>query len=304
MDQKFTEVDQVAEDLKVKSEVMHEDYDILKQFSKKLEDKITESSKELKEDIRKKVEASQKILRKEQAKTVEGLEAKIEETNKNIDLKYENLTTEYKKAIEIASVTQENNTKELSLELSQQISDYRKFYECDMEAFQKNFNENRLEMIESDKKITFDLKKLRSEFDKWVATVMEPAHVSEARIFTVEARVKEEEAARLDQLHFIKDVMRKLFFSLEQAQISTLLPGIRPASRAENEPNVNLFMKRLGFLKKLVQYSVDQQKTRGNFIRKSSPYTVKDHFARTSIEDTIDAPFITDKTGRFKENVD
>lgn len=298
VEQKFTDSDQVQEDLKVKAEVMHEDYDILKQFTKRLEDRIGEVVKELKDDIRKKVENSQKVLRKELAKSTETVELKILESDKVIETRFETLTVEYIKAIESASSIQESHTNELSQELSQQISDYRKFYECDMDSFQKSYHENRLEMIEADKKVSQDLKKLRMEFDKWIATVMEPAHISEARIFTVEARVKEEEAARLDQLHFIKDVMRKLLFSLEQAQIPALLPGIRPASRMDNDPAVPLFMKRLGFLKKLVQYSVDQQKTRGNFIRKNSPFG-KEHFAKSSIED-IDGPFITEKN-RFRD---
>ena len=304
VEQKFTDSDQVQEDLKVKGEVLREDYDILKLFSKRLEDRLGETSKELKDDIRKKVESSQKIAKKELAKSVEAIETKIAEGSKVVETRFEVVTVEYTKAIEVASAAQETHTRELAQELSQQISDYRKFYECDMETFQKAYNENRVELAESDKKLGVELKKLRTEFDKWVATVMEPAHISEARIFTVEARVKEEEAARLDQLHFIKDVMRKMLFSLEQAQIPSLLPGVRPASRAENDPAVVLFMKRLGFLKKLVQYSVDQQKTRGNFIRRSSPFAGKDHFAKGSVEDSIDAPFITDKSGRFKDNME
>lgn len=298
VENKFTEIDQSQEDLKVKSEVIREDYDILKQFAKKLEDRIGEIVKELKDDIRKKVDSSQKSIRKDLTKSIEGVDVKIEETNKAIEDKYIITTEEYKNAIQVAALVQENITKDLSHELSQQIFDYRKFYESDMEAFQKLYNENRLELIETDKKIIAEAKKLRNEFDKWVSTVMEPAHISEARIFTVEARVKEEEAARLDQLHFVKDVMRKLFFSLEQAQITTLLPGARPVSRSENDPNVNLFMKRLGFLKKLVQYSVDQQKSRGNFVRKSSPFANKDQVAK--VEDS-DAPFLTEKT-RFRES--
>jgi hypothetical protein len=293
VEQKFTEFDQNQEDLKLKNEVAHEEYDILKQTTKRLEDRIGEVVKELKEDSRKKVESSQKNLRKEFNKSVEEIQVKIEETNHFIEQKYRVLVEEYTKAIAESAQVQEHSTKELGNELSQQISDYRKFYECDMESFQKVYNENRVELIETDKKTIIDLKKLRVDFDKWVATVMEPAHISEARIFTVEARVKEEEAARLDQLHFIKDVMRKLLFSLEQAQINNLMPGMRPISRNENDPSISMYLKRLGFLKKLVQYSVDQQKTRGNYIRKSSPFTFKDHQNR-SMEETTE-PFITEK---------
>ena len=299
VEQKFTEFEQNQEDLKLKNEVSHEEYDILKQFTKRLEDKIGEVSKELKEDSRKKVESTSKNLRKDFTKSIEEIQVKIEETNSFIEEKYKVMVEEYSKAIVESASIQENNTKELGLELAQQISDYRKFYECDMESFQKVYNENRVELVETDKKTINDLRKLRVDFDKWVATVMEPAHISEARIFTVEARVKEEEAARLDQLHFVKDVIRKLLFSLEQAQINNMMPGIRPVSRNENDPSLAMYLKRLGFLKKLVQYSVDQQKTRGNFVRKNSPFTVKEHFNR-SMEETTE-PFITEKN-RFKED--
>lgn len=299
VESKFTEFEQNQEDLKLKNEVAHEEYEILRQTTKKIEDRIVEVIKDLKEDIRKKVEASQKNLRKDFTKTFEETSVKIEETNNSIDQKYLQVVQEYKEAIQQSALVQEKYTKELGIDLSQQIDDYRKFYECDMDAFQKVYNENRVELLEADKKVVTDLKRLRIEFDKWVSTVMEPAHISEARIFTVEARVKEEEAARLDQLHFVKDVLRKLLFSLEQAQITTIMPGMRPASRNDNDQNIGMFLKRLGFLKKLVQYSVDQQKTRGHFVRKSSPFTVKEQLNRTS----VDEPFITDKFRARDETV-
>lgn len=299
VESKFTEFEQNQEDLKLKNEVAHEEYEILRQTTKKIEDRIVDVVKDLKEDTRKKVESAQKNLRKDFTKTFEETQVKIEETNSIIEKKYLEIVQEYKEAIQESAKCQENNTKELGIELSQQITDYRKFYECDMDSFQKVYNENRVELLEADKKVVIDLKKLRNEFDKWVSTVMEPAHISEARIFTVEARVKEEEAARLDQLHFLKDVLRKLLFSLEQAQITTILPGMRPASRSDNDQNLSMFLKRLGFLKKLVQYSVDQQKTRGHFVRKSSPFSIKEQLNRTS----IDEPFITEKTRLKDETV-
>jgi hypothetical protein len=64
---------------------------------------------------------------------------------------------------------------------------------------------------------------------------------SDARIFSLESRVKEEEFSRLSNTHYLKDILKKLLYSLEQFSLHklsipspppepsfTLLPSIKP----------------------------------------------------------------------------
>ena len=74
--------------------------------------------------------------------------------------------------------------------------DYRKIQESDLDAFSSEFSDFKSNMLDFSKKFQIEYKKLKMDFDRWVSTVMEPAHISEARIFSIEAKMKEEESAR------------------------------------------------------------------------------------------------------------
>mmetsp|Transcript_4017 Transcript_4017/g.3824 ORF Transcript_4017/g.3824 Transcript_4017/m.3824 type:complete len:156 (+) Transcript_4017:1150-1617(+) len=138
---------------------------------------------------------------------------------------------------------------------------------------------------------------MRTDFDRWVANVMEPAHVSEARIFAIEARVKEEEMARLENLHFVNDIIKKLIFSFEQAQMNVLAPALRPPSRNDSDANVSLLMKRLAFLKKVIQFNGEPSSQSNTSSSKPNlpsrkPGTGKERLSFSAMDDTS---FITDK---------
>ena len=51
---------------------------------------------------------------------------------------------------------------------------------------------------------------------------MKPAQSTEARLFAVEAQVYETENERVAEFHYMKDIMKKLVFAIEQQLSKTI----------------------------------------------------------------------------------
>lgn len=58
-------------------------------------------------------------------------------------------------------------------------------------------------------------------FDEFMNNVVKPQQLGEARLFAVETRLKEEEDLRILELSHIKDIMKKLIFAIEQANLTS-----------------------------------------------------------------------------------
>lgn len=255
VEEKFKEYQSAQDELKIKNQELLEDYDVIKQFNKKVEDKISENTKELKAHTKKKLETLAKNLRKENVKIAEIFDEKLGTVVVRIDSIRDEIGTQFLTKIEEVNDKQTANFKEAIEEVEQQIADYKKIQESDLERFMQEFAEDKAENHDHHKRVQLEMKKMRTDFDRWVANVMEPAHVAEARIFAIEARVKEEEVARMENLHFVNDIIKKLIFSFEQAQANVLAPALRPPSRNDSDANLTLLMKRLAFLKKIIQFN-------------------------------------------------
>jgi hypothetical protein len=57
---------------------------------------------------------------------------------------------------------------------------------------------------------------LEDKYSEWTRIVIEPQSMNDARLFSVETRVAEEEEIRVFEHEFIRDLMKKLVYSLEQ----------------------------------------------------------------------------------------
>jgi len=246
-----------------------------------LREKFTENSKDFKESLKKKTENLQKLLKKEDSKLRTQIEDLAKELNQKLTDNKNQLQSDFQERIQDLLTKQKESLKKQKDDISQQIYEYNKIHESDLESFQKTYNEDKTKTHETITEINQNHKKLKKQVDKWISTVIEPAHISEARIFAVEARVKEEESSRLHALHFLKDTIKKLIFSLEQAQSS--LPPVRPKSRADNSENYKLFMKRLDFLKKVVDYSEGKKHSAPSMSRtaQSQKYRISRSLAET-----------------------
>ena len=52
--------------------------------------------------------------------------------------------------------------------------------------------------------------------------MIEPQSMNDARLFSVESRIGEEEEMRIKEFDFLRDLMKKLVYSLEQISITNL----------------------------------------------------------------------------------
>jgi hypothetical protein len=49
--------------------------------------------------------------------------------------------------------------------------------------------------------------------------LIEPASLNDARLFSIESRVHEEEEIRMKEYEFLRDLMKKLIYSFEQSNM-------------------------------------------------------------------------------------
>jgi len=63
---------------------------------------------------------------------------------------------------------------------------------------------------------------LENKYLDWSKVLIEPATLNDARVFSLETRMKAEEEVRIKEYDFIKELMRKLIYSLEQLSLQHL----------------------------------------------------------------------------------
>ena len=63
---------------------------------------------------------------------------------------------------------------------------------------------------------------LENKYKDWSKVLIEPATMNDARVFALESRMENEEELRCNEFDFMKDLMRKLVYSLEQLSIQHL----------------------------------------------------------------------------------
>lgn len=256
LEREFVHMKSTQQEILDKNEELLESYDTIRQFTKRAEERLKEQTKEIGEDLNAKL--TFKI--KEMFENIEDMKKLIMFNKDELYSTLEEAENAMKK------FTEEGAQKSLDLcrdilaeskeELFIQIRDYRRIYESDLENFEKSFNQQKCDLYEHIKTQSKEFESIRAEFHKIKELNIEPSSITEARVFTVEARIKEEEKQRLETTHFLKDVLRKLLFTVEQAQVNNM--ASLKSSKFDQEQGVILFMKRLGFLKKLVEYGEEK----------------------------------------------
>lgn len=63
---------------------------------------------------------------------------------------------------------------------------------------------------------------IENKFKDWSKVLIEPATMNDARVFALESRMEQEEEARMKEFDFMKDIVRKLVYSLEQLSMQHL----------------------------------------------------------------------------------
>lgn len=60
------------------------------------------------------------------------------------------------------------------------------------------------------------------KYQDWSKVLIEPASLNDARLFSLESRMHEEEEIRIKEYEFLRDLMKKLLYSLEQSNIGSM----------------------------------------------------------------------------------
>lgn len=63
-------------------------------------------------------------------------------------------------------------------------------------------------------------KVVMDKYQDWSKILIEPSSLNDARLYSLEARIHQEEEMRLKDLDFVKDCMKKLLYSMEQHSIN------------------------------------------------------------------------------------
>jgi hypothetical protein len=87
------------------------------------------------------------------------------------------------------------------LKVKQVISTYFEKYDVDLEDLKIN------------------IKTLNQKYSDWTKALIEPSSLNEARLFSLETRVHEEEEIRIKEYDYLRELFKKLVFSLEQTNL-------------------------------------------------------------------------------------
>lgn len=60
---------------------------------------------------------------------------------------------------------------------------------------------------------------LENKYRDWSKVLIEPATMNDARVFALESRLENGEEVRIKEFEFLKDLMRKLVYSIEQQSL-------------------------------------------------------------------------------------
>ena len=74
---------------------------------------------------------------------------------------------------------------------------------------------------------------LENKYKDWSKVLIEPATMNDARVFALESRMEAEEETRIREHDFMKDIVRKLVYSLEQLSLQHMDQKIEDAHKKE-----------------------------------------------------------------------
>lgn len=59
------------------------------------------------------------------------------------------------------------------------------------------------------------------KYQDWSKVLIEPATMNDARLFSLESRMHEEEEIRIKEYEFVRDLLKKLIYSLEKTNVTS-----------------------------------------------------------------------------------
>ena len=226
----------------------------------------------------------------------EDLQEQVTETNKFFGDTTNQLQVDIDDVRRLATEAMKAQEKELVDRFSGQFNEVNEYMTTNVEQIKKDANETQQKFLQSVKNIKnvcsnyfgryeADLEELKlrtnvlqNKYNDWSRVLIEPATVNDARLFSVESRITEEEEMRIKEYEYLRDMFKKLLYSLEQVNMQAidskgivkqetqvdperrsalpnlLVPGQREDAKAKSVTDFNktiefMMMKRLHFLR-------------------------------------------------------
>lgn len=146
--------------------------------------------------------------------------------------------------------------KELTDLMTKQVQGIRGFVDENIEdmveerkatlaKYEKQFNQIKLVCCKYFEKYDIELEtvqiKAQSVMDKyqdWSKVLIEPASMNDARLFSLESRMHEEEEIRIKEYEFVRDLMKKLIYSLEKTNVTSIDGVLGANSLDQNKSDI------------------------------------------------------------------
>ena len=148
----------------------------------------------------------------------EGMKRQGSEFTASISEKEKTLSDTIQRGIEgvqkfVYAVTEELHQKRIEVN-----SKYAKKFTKIKDVIAKYFEKYDLDLEEC----KINMKVLNQKYADWSKILIEPTSFNEARLYAVETRLHEEEEIRLKEQEFVRELLKKLIFSLEQTNLQNL----------------------------------------------------------------------------------
>jgi len=114
-------------------------------------------------------------------------------------------------------------------------SKYTRKFSKVKDVIAKYFDKYDIDMEE----LKINMKILNQKYADWSKILIEPTSLNEARVYALETRLHEEEDIRIKEQEYMRDILRKLVFSLEQTSLQNIeIQGItkKPAPDVSLSP--------------------------------------------------------------------
>lgn len=154
----------------------------IEQFAISQIEGLTSSVDDFKEWTRDAINKKEAIMMKHVESVNQSLIKLVEETAADMNQKRIEIQIKYEKKF--------NKIKDV-------ITKYFERYDADLEELKIN------------------MKMLNQKYADWSKILIEPSSLNEARLYALETRLHEEEDIRIKEYEYVRDLMKKLIFSLE-----------------------------------------------------------------------------------------
>ncbi len=127
---------------------------------------------------------------------------------------------------ELTDLMEKNMTK-IQTCVDENIEDMVEERKATLQKYEKQFNQIKLVCCKYFERYDIELesvklkaKNVMDKYQDWSKVLVEPASLNDARLFSLESRIHEEEEMRITEFDYLKEAIKKLIYSIEQNNLS------------------------------------------------------------------------------------